>query len=89
MSKKINPRRRPATAADVQKAKDEALVEAVHLAMTIFFTVLLDKHGMTPEDLQEIWHEAEALSDSIAKGYVSAADLRRVLREEYDIQIGD
>ena len=88
MNKKLNPRRRPATAADVKKAKDKALVGAVHLAMTIFFTALLDKHGATAEDLQNLWKEIEELSDSIAGGYVSAADLRRVLRDEYDIRIG-
>lgn len=46
MPKRINPRRRPATQADV-----------------------------------------EALSESVRDGYVSAPDLIRVLREEYEIDI--
>lgn len=55
MPKRVNPRRRPATQADVQ--------------------------------LQRIWHEVEALSESVRDGYVSATDLIRVLRDEYEIDI--
>lgn len=58
--------------ADVQRAKD---------------TALLDKEGMEAEQLQRIWREVEALSESVRDGYVSAPDLIRVLREEYEIDI--
>lgn len=39
------------------------------------------------EQLQRIWREVEALSESVRDGYVSAPDLIRVLREEYEIDI--
>lgn len=73
--------------ADVQKAKVEARNEAVSYAMTILFTVLLDKEGHSQEDLRRIWDEVNALSDGIVKGYVSLNDLRNVLRKEYDILV--
>ena len=41
--KKANPRRKPATQADVAKAKAQAQEQAVRLAWSIFFTVLRDK----------------------------------------------
>ena len=84
---KTNPRRRPATQADVERAKKAAQGEAISLAMTIMFTALLDKEGFTQEDLQRLWREVNDLSDSIAKGYVSAADLRNVLRREYEVYV--
>lgn len=84
---KTNPRRRPATQADVNRAKKDAQGEAISLAMTIMFTALLDKEGFTQEDLQRLWREVNDLSDSIAQGYVSAADLRNVLRREYDVYV--
>lgn len=84
---KTNPRRRPATQADVNRAKQDAQGEAISLAMTIMFTALLDKEGFTQEDLQRLWREVNDLSDSIAQGYVSAADLRNVLRREYDVYV--
>lgn len=85
--KKINPRKRPATQADVEKAKKQATDEAVSLAMTIFLTVLKDKNGFSNEELQDTWANVESLSASIRDGYVSIYDLRTVLREEYEIYV--
>jgi hypothetical protein len=87
MPKRINPRRRPATQADVQRAKDTATADACRVTLAIFFTALLDKEGMCAEQLQRIWREVEALSESVRDGYVSATDLIRVLRDEYEIDI--
>ena len=85
--KKVNPRRRPATQADVAKARREATDNAVRLAWSIFFTVLSDKEGYTLEDLKRVWKEIEDLSDSIAKGYCTVRDLRQILREEVGANI--
>lgn len=72
MPKRINPRQIPATMADVQRAKDTATADACRVTLAIFFTALLD---------------VEALSERVRDGYVSAPDLIRVLRDEYEIDI--
>lgn len=87
MAKKTPPRRHPATQADVERAKAQARTDGIGAAMAIFFAVLFDKHGATKEDLAVFWAEVNELSDSIAQGYVSLADLRRALDREYDIKI--
>ena len=87
MSRKTNPRRRPATMADVERAKQEAQAEAISHAMTIFFTVLCDKHAATDAELRQFWDEVNYLSESVVKGYVSLADLRHTLRTERGIEI--
>lgn len=87
MAKKINPKKRPATQADVKRAKDRAQTDALNLAMVIFLTVLVDKQGYDKEHIREVWNEVNSLSDSIAQGYVSFTDLRKVLDEEYDILV--
>lgn len=87
--KRVNPNRRPATVADVNKAKREAQDKAVELAWSIFFTVLCDKEGYELEDLQRIWGEVNSLSDSIAKGYCTVRDLRTILREEMGVDISE
>lgn len=87
MKGKVNPRRRPATGADVERAKKAAFTEAVDYAMAIFFTVLCDKEQADKEIMQRVWGEVNDLADSVAKGYVSVADLRRTLNDEYDILI--
>jgi len=43
--KKVNPRRCPATIADVKKAQERAQSFALDAAWAIFFTALRDKEG--------------------------------------------
>lgn len=86
MSKRINPRRRPATAADVKRAKDDAMDQATRLAMAIFLTVLVDKFGGA-DHIKDVWDEVVKLSEEIIEGRVSVSDLADVLDKEYDIII--
>lgn len=88
MTKKnrTNPRRRPVTMADVAKAKQDAFAEAVHYAMAIMLTVLVDKFNGR-DYIADVWREVNDLSDSVTKGYVSVPDLIRTLRDEYSVSI--
>lgn len=85
--RKINPRRRPASKADVERARAAATVDATRSCWSILFSVLRDKEGMAVEDLQRIWAETEELSDSVIRGYCSVSDLRDTLRREAGILI--
>lgn len=85
--RKTNPRRRPASMADVERAKGKARTETVRTSWSVFFTVLLDKEGMSNEDLGRIFAEVEDLSDSVIRGYCSVSDLRDTLRREAGIVI--
>ena len=57
MSKKVNPRRRPASQADMVKAQDKAC----HLAMVIFLTVLKDRFGFDNDAITEAWDASDKL----------------------------
>jgi hypothetical protein len=83
--RKVNPRKRPATQVDVERAKREAQDEAVRYAFAIFFTVLWDKELADMEAMQRVWSEVNDLSDSVASGYVSVSDLLNTLKEEYGV----
>lgn len=83
--KKVNPRKRPATQADVLKAKKDAQNMAINYAWAIFFTVMVDKEGYGKKRLNRIWEEVCDLSDSVAQGYVSINDLLETLKEEKGI----
>ena len=85
--KKVNPRRVPATAADVKRAAKEAVAESVSQTQVIFFTVLRDKEGYDKEQLKEFWKKVQKLSEEILEGYVTISDLRNILREEAEIYI--
>ena len=79
--KRVNPHRRPATLADVQKAKKAAQNEAVTTAWAIFFSALRDKEGFGYTRLRRVWDEVNYISDSIDKGYVKLDDLVNELAE--------
>ena len=87
MNKKVNPRNRPATMADVKRAKTEAQNMAAKYAIAIVFTALLDKHGFTAKDLQAVWKDVEKLSMEIAEGRLNINDLLYVLKKEYSIEL--
>lgn len=79
--KKVNPRRRPATLADVNRAKKEAMDIAITSAWAILFTALRDKEGFGYIQLRRVWDEVNYISDSIDKGYVKLDDLVNELAE--------
>ena len=87
MSGKVNPRRRPATMADVNRAVEQATNDALAASAAIFLTVLCDKEGADAETIQRVWQEMQELSQSIIDGYVSVSDLKDTLSNEYGVDI--
>lgn len=73
--KRVNPRRKPATQADVEKAKRQAQTHAINMAWAVFFTALRDKERFGYKRLRRVWDEVNYISDSIDKGYVKFDDL--------------
>ena len=82
--KKLNPNRVPRTTEE--KITYER-GRAIKLAYIIFLSVLCDKIGLTNDDLARAHKGCLELSESIAKGYVNAEDLRKTLREERGLDI--
>ena len=86
-SKKPNPNKRPATMADVNRAKNNATIEAMHRSLLLVLFVLIDKHNAPYEDIQQFAEEINYYADSIAKGYVRWPDIERVVEDEYDVHL--
>lgn len=84
---KVNPRRRPATMVDVNRAVAQATNDALTASAAIFLTILCDKENADAEIVQRVWQEMQELSQSIIDGYVSVSDLRDTLRKEYNINV--
>lgn len=87
MSKKVNPRRRPASQADVEKAKREATVEAMKRVLYLILFLLIDKHGAPLEDIQQLAREVNEEADSVASGEIKWKDIEWVVEEEYDVHL--
>ena len=86
-SKKVNPRRQPATKADVERAKRSAVAKAIRQTQAIVFSALADKDGWDADQLLKLWWEVKDLSDSIAQGYVKIPDLMDTLRQVYGVTV--
>lgn len=87
MSKKVNPRRRPASQADVEKAKREATVESMKRVLYLILFLLIDKHGAPLEDIQQLAREVNDEADSVASGEIKWKDIEWVVEEEYDVHL--
>ena len=85
--KKTNPRRRPVSEADLNRAKATASDQAVKLAIAIFLTVLCDDFAFDKDQLQLAWERMDKLSEEIKERRVSAWDLVNVLKDEYGIDL--
>jgi hypothetical protein len=83
---KTNPKKRPATEADVRRAKAQAVNDAVRMTSAIFLTVLCDKFGGA-DYIPDIWNAVNKLSEEIKEKRVSVPDLIRTLNDEYDILV--
>ena len=84
--KRVNSRRKPATQADVEKAKRQAQTHAINMVWAVFFTALRDKERFGYTRLRRVWDEVNYLADSVSKGYVSIVDLEKEL-EDYGITL--
>lgn len=87
MGKKVNPNRIPRTQADVDKAYVRGRDEGTALCLTLVLYTLQDKFGADDSVLTEFHEAFQYTLDSLEKGYITEADLRTVLKEEYGTQI--
>ena len=83
--KRINTRRRPATEADVDRARTIAVDQAVKLSQAIYLTVLKDRFGFDNDQIAEAWQAMDKLSQEVCERRVSLWDLVTALREESNI----
>lgn len=87
MTKRTNPHKRPASQADVERARAQGRQQGVIDSAVIILTVLRDKEGFEVEDLKRLWDEIGDLSDSIVGGYATVSDMKDVLKQEVGVLI--
>ena len=80
-------KRKKTPALSVREQVAIARDKAVDTTVAIFLTVLCDKEHADAEIIQRVWGEVNDLSEEIREGRVCVKDLKKVLREEYEIGI--
>lgn len=83
MSKKKSPRSIPRTQQDVDRAFEKGRSEGINGALVLFLFTMMDKFGADGDTLQQFADAFNYTLDSVEKGYITAADLRRVVKVEY------
>lgn len=79
---KTNPRKRPASVADVNRAKDEGFQMGAELMLDLMIYTLGTDFEMTDGWLDRYHERFMAHMDSFAKGYLSKEDMRSTTLEE-------
>lgn len=85
--KKVNPRRQPATQADVDHAREAGRVEGTQFALTCIVWLLCDKHDAPIDDVKQFSGEFQYLNENISAGNVRFSEVKRALKEEYDWEV--
>ena len=73
--------------SDVERIKKEVTTDAVKSAFAIFLMVMHDKWGFGKKRLNRLFGNICDLSDMVGEGYVSTAELKRILKDEMNIVI--
>jgi hypothetical protein len=84
MANKINPRRKPATQEDVNRAWGEGVIEGIRCMEAITLNCLCDKYA-DQVDVEQFWNDLNKLSESFAEGRFTIPDIRNTLKEEYKV----
>lgn len=82
--KKPNPRKKPASEADVKQAERQGREQGAHLMFACILVSIKDLHFIENDELASMWQHANMLLEEISKGHITLQDLDDVLTEEYD-----
>ena len=87
--KRTNPNKIPVkmSKADLDKMIQKVYRTATVDTYTVLFTVLCDKEGYDLKNIQRVYDETGDLMDSVCQKRISLADMRHVLKEEYNIEL--
>lgn len=72
--------------SDIRRMKKEVTDDAVRSAFVIIFMVMHDKWGFGKKRLARLLKQTAELSEMIAEGGVSLAQLKRILKDEQGIE---
>lgn len=86
--KKVNPRRKPVSQAELKTWEHRAISYAIIQAKCMCFHALIDKGFIQPEQVKPAWDAVTYLAESINKGYVNLQDLYNSLKDEYGVDLG-
>lgn len=86
-TKKTNPRRRPATEDDVQKARMAGMNDAIEFTSAISCLSVMDIFAPTEEQMRAFHAKYNANVEAILSGEIKYPDVKKTLKDEYDLEV--
>lgn len=86
MSGKTNPRRIPRTEADCRAAYLRGQEAGTRGTLTLVLYTLKE-FGANDDEMSEFAAKFNDVLDSLRRGYITEADLKNVLKEEYKLEL--
>ena len=87
MPQKTNPRRRPATQADVEKARLDGREEGFNFTTNVMLFILADRYGWSIEQIDDFVKRFELYCTQIGNRNVKYADIVDTVRKEYGFDV--
>ena len=85
---KTNPRRKPATEADVKAAYNLGRNQAIEFALAVSCLSVYDVFNPSQEQMQAFLDKHTANVGAIVDGTIKYQDVLDTLKEEYDLEVG-
>ena len=85
--KQTNPKKKPATQYDVDRARREGRYEGFNGLLSMFLWVASEDFGFTDGDLEKLRERILFYCGEIKDGRLKLADIISALKEEHDITI--
>lgn len=85
---KVNPRRRPANVADVEKAYELGKRETIEFAIAVACLSVMDIFSPTDEQMQAFNRKYQQNVSAILDGTIKYAEVLDTLKDKYDLEVG-
>lgn len=85
MKKKINPKKKPATEADVKQAYRDGCYDGGHITFACVMLSVKDAGLADNDTLAEVWKHTQMLMEQLAANEIKLKEIDAVLAEEYNV----
>lgn len=83
--KKINPKKKPATEADVKRAYNDGCYDGGHVVFDCVMLSIKDANLADNETMIEIWKHTQMLLEQLRDKEIKLKEIDAVLAEEYNV----
>ena len=83
--RRVNPRRKPATEADVERAYNDGCYDGGHVVFACVMLSVKDAGLADNDTLVEVWKHTQMLMEQLRDREIKLKEIDAVLAEEYNI----